>query len=316
MTRPPYDLERRISHGNRAPHASVREVTSALGCRMPEIGSVGCIAACCGHVGCCRFPNKHATALCHRHPVIEDYDPPEAGAGAMSTKCCSPADRYTQNRHPAQDFMRCCGASTISHHFGRSRACGNFRPRRRSIHRIQNGGAHHDSGYEPGYLHPVARHHQPDRDRLGHCRACSDCSARAGRRGMTALFLLTTILTSATGFLFPFTQLLPSHMIGILSLVLLAIACVRAVRHEACRRVALDLCGDRDGLALPQRLRAGDPELPQGARRCTRWRRACRRPSRRSPSCRARAGVLHPRHHRRGETVSPAGGDSMRLLPA
>ncbi|MGA2292222.1 hypothetical protein [Bradyrhizobium sp.] len=45
-------------------------------------------------------------------------------------------------------------------------------------------------------------------------------------QGLTALFLLFTILTSATGFLFPFTQLLPSHMIGILSLVLLAIACV------------------------------------------------------------------------------------------
>jgi hypothetical protein len=44
--------------------------------------------------------------------------------------------------------------------------------------------------------------------------------------GMTAIFLLFTILTSATGFLFPFTKLLPSHMIGILSLVLLAIACV------------------------------------------------------------------------------------------
>ena len=44
--------------------------------------------------------------------------------------------------------------------------------------------------------------------------------------GLTAIFLLTTILTSATGFLFPFTQLLPSHMVGILSLVLLAIACI------------------------------------------------------------------------------------------
>ena len=44
--------------------------------------------------------------------------------------------------------------------------------------------------------------------------------------GLTAIFLLFTILTSATGFLFPFTQLLPSHMVGILSLVLLAIACV------------------------------------------------------------------------------------------
>jgi hypothetical protein len=44
--------------------------------------------------------------------------------------------------------------------------------------------------------------------------------------GWTAIFLLSTILTSATGFLFPFTELLPSHMIGILSLVLLAVACI------------------------------------------------------------------------------------------
>jgi len=43
---------------------------------------------------------------------------------------------------------------------------------------------------------------------------------------MTAIFLLFTILTSVTGFMFPFTQLLPSHMIAILSLVLLAVACV------------------------------------------------------------------------------------------
>jgi hypothetical protein len=44
--------------------------------------------------------------------------------------------------------------------------------------------------------------------------------------GLTAIFLLFTILTSVTGFLFPFTELLPSHMVGILSLVLLAIACI------------------------------------------------------------------------------------------
>jgi len=44
--------------------------------------------------------------------------------------------------------------------------------------------------------------------------------------GLTAIFLLFTILTSATGFLFPFEKLLPSHIIGIISLVLLAIACV------------------------------------------------------------------------------------------
>jgi hypothetical protein len=44
--------------------------------------------------------------------------------------------------------------------------------------------------------------------------------------GLTAVFLLFTILTSVTGFMFPFEQLLPSHMIGILSLVLLLVACI------------------------------------------------------------------------------------------
>lgn len=44
--------------------------------------------------------------------------------------------------------------------------------------------------------------------------------------GLTAIFLLFTILTSATGFLFPFKELLPSHIIGIVSLVLLATACL------------------------------------------------------------------------------------------
>ena len=44
--------------------------------------------------------------------------------------------------------------------------------------------------------------------------------------GWTAVFLLSTILTSASGFLFPFTKLLPSHMVGIVSLVLLAVAVI------------------------------------------------------------------------------------------
>ena len=39
-----------------------------------------------------------------------------------------------------------------------------------------------------------------------------------------ALFLLSTIATSVTGFGFPFDHLLPSHKVGILSLMLLAIA--------------------------------------------------------------------------------------------
>jgi hypothetical protein len=42
--------------------------------------------------------------------------------------------------------------------------------------------------------------------------------------GLTALFLLTTVLTSVTGFGFPFTHLLPSHKTAIISLLVLAIA--------------------------------------------------------------------------------------------
>lgn len=42
--------------------------------------------------------------------------------------------------------------------------------------------------------------------------------------GWTAVFLITTILTSATGFGFPFHGMLPSHWTGVLSLIVLAIA--------------------------------------------------------------------------------------------
>jgi hypothetical protein len=44
--------------------------------------------------------------------------------------------------------------------------------------------------------------------------------------GMTALFLVTTILTSVTGFMFPFGSVLPSHVFGAISLVVLALAVV------------------------------------------------------------------------------------------
>jgi glucose-6-phosphate-specific signal transduction histidine kinase len=42
--------------------------------------------------------------------------------------------------------------------------------------------------------------------------------------GWTALFLVTTVATSATGFGFPFDHLLPSHKVGIISLLVLAVA--------------------------------------------------------------------------------------------
>jgi hypothetical protein len=40
----------------------------------------------------------------------------------------------------------------------------------------------------------------------------------------TAVFLATTVLTSVTGFLFPFEKILPSHIVGALSLLVLAAA--------------------------------------------------------------------------------------------
>jgi len=43
---------------------------------------------------------------------------------------------------------------------------------------------------------------------------------------LTGLFLLFTILTNVTGLMFPFEKLLPSHILAIISLVLLAIACI------------------------------------------------------------------------------------------
>src|SRR6202166_5475715 len=48
----------------------------------------------------------------------------------------------------------------------------------------------------------------------------------AGKRlaGWTGLFLATTVATSVTGFGFPFDHFLPSHGVGILSLLVLAVA--------------------------------------------------------------------------------------------
>jgi uncharacterized membrane protein len=55
--------------------------------------------------------------------------------------------------------------------------------------------------------------------------------------GLTAIFLLLTILTNVTGFFIPplfYDKFLPSHAIGFLSLVLLAIACFALYsRHRA-----------------------------------------------------------------------------------
>ena len=56
----------------------------------------------------------------------------------------------------------------------------------------------------------------------------------AGKRlnGLTAVFLATTIATCVTGFGFPVEHLLPSHIVGIITLVVLAVAILaRYVYH-------------------------------------------------------------------------------------
>ena len=58
----------------------------------------------------------------------------------------------------------------------------------------------------------------------------------SGKRldGWTAIFLLTTALTSITGFFFPFHAVTPGIILGIISLVVLAVAIpARYVKHLA-----------------------------------------------------------------------------------
>src|SRR5689334_21944925 len=51
-----------------------------------------------------------------------------------------------------------------------------------------------------------------------------------------AVFVVTTVLANATGFGFPFVKLLPSHVVGAISLVVLAVVLVaQYVQHFAGR---------------------------------------------------------------------------------
>ena len=52
--------------------------------------------------------------------------------------------------------------------------------------------------------------------------------------GWTLIFLATTLATSVTGFFFPVQQILPSHIVGAISIVVLALAIVAKYgRHLA-----------------------------------------------------------------------------------
>jgi hypothetical protein len=54
--------------------------------------------------------------------------------------------------------------------------------------------------------------------------------------GLTRVFLSSTIATSVTGFFFPFEGLRPSHVFGVISLLVLAVACVALYRCGLCGR--------------------------------------------------------------------------------
>src|SRR6266550_3121487 len=52
------------------------------------------------------------------------------------------------------------------------------------------------------------------------------------RDAWTAIFLSTTVLTSVTGFFFPVEHFMPSHAVGIVSLLVLAVAIVAPYRFH------------------------------------------------------------------------------------
>ena len=79
----------------------------------------------------------------------------------------------------------------------------------------------------------------------------------------TTLFLVTTVLTSVTGFFFPFHGITPAIIFGIISLVVLAIALAALYVYRLAGAVALDLHRDRVARPLPQQLRGGGAGLPE-----------------------------------------------------
>jgi hypothetical protein len=81
------------------------------------------------------------------------------------------------------------------------------------------------------------------------------------RHGWTAVFLVSTVLTSATGFGFPFYVLLPSHKIGIISLVVLAVAIFAGSVRRLAGRWRWIYSGVRHAGPVLQRVCARRPAL-------------------------------------------------------
>jgi hypothetical protein len=83
--------------------------------------------------------------------------------------------------------------------------------------------------------------------------------------GWNGFFLLTTIATSVTGFMFHSKSFGPPHIVGVISLIVLAVALFALYLSPTGRIMALDLCGHSSGRSLPQCVRRSRPSVPEAA---------------------------------------------------
>ena len=77
----------------------------------------------------------------------------------------------------------------------------------------------------------------------------------------TAVCLFFTVLTTVTGFMFPFNGFTPAIGTGVVSARVVGVCFGRTLRQEARRVVALDLRGDRGRRVLVQRFRFDRPVI-------------------------------------------------------
>jgi hypothetical protein len=84
--------------------------------------------------------------------------------------------------------------------------------------------------------------------------------------GWTILFLTTTVATSATGFLFPYHGFKPSYAVGIVSLVVLAIAIFALYGRGLAGGLAPDLRCQRSDCSLPKCFCFNCPAFHEGSR--------------------------------------------------
>jgi hypothetical protein len=123
-----------------------------------------------------------------------------------------------------------------------------------------------------------------------------------GSTGGPRWFLISTVLTSVTGFFFPFHGITPAIVVGIISLVLFGDRDRGPIRSSSRASLALDLRGDGDDLALLQCLRPGRATLPEGAGSESFGANAIRAAIRCDANC--RAGAFYLAHDYRGNQVS------------